>query len=474
VTNSKNWSNFGEATVTYRKRNLDGIGFVLGDGLAGVDLDDCRDPKSGVLEDWARDIVDELDSYTEISPSGTGVKIFLRGELPPGVREKKGSIEIYTRGKYFTVTGHHLPGTPTSLEARQDALVALHGRVFGPAVERRDLPEGPLHDLSDDDIIKMASIAKNGSEFRRLWEGDWSGYSSQSEADQALFGQLAFWTGNDADRLVRLFRRSGLAGREKADRDDYASGTAEKAIRGQTAFYRATSNSANRFSQDLTSSPKKETHSRSVDLEAGKVVGEKIASRVAVQQGEPRQGGQGDAMRAIELALDLAGRDIPEYRRPFDLARRLRTMSAEDPFQFEPAVRAFAERTGDDPETFWLSFYDVWDRILKPEGDDPLAMAAGEADRTPYTPSPCVSPIYAKFASIAWHLALIRGEEPIFLPQARLAELLDTSQRTVSTIISIARKHRLIEVVDGTYDSRTGKAMTYRWIGGDAPPAEAA
>ena len=104
-----------EAVRACKERGYGGIGFVFTpeDDLCGVDLDGCLDPETGEIEPWAWEIIEELDSYTEISPSGTGVHILVRGELPEG-RNRKGRFETYDRGRYFTVTGKHLAGTPQS------------------------------------------------------------------------------------------------------------------------------------------------------------------------------------------------------------------------------------------------------------------------------------------------------------------------------------------------------------------------
>ena len=83
---------------------------MLGDGFAGVDLDHCRDPETGTIEPWAAEIVKLFGTYTKVSPSGTGVKLFGRGALPEGVTgRRKGHIEVYGATRYFTVTGHRLP-----------------------------------------------------------------------------------------------------------------------------------------------------------------------------------------------------------------------------------------------------------------------------------------------------------------------------------------------------------------------------
>ena len=83
-----------------------GIGLVLvaDDDLMVFDLDHCRDAETGVIEEWATGIIDTLNSYTEVSPSGTGIHIFVRGSLP-GKRRRKGRVEVYESGRYMTVTG---------------------------------------------------------------------------------------------------------------------------------------------------------------------------------------------------------------------------------------------------------------------------------------------------------------------------------------------------------------------------------
>lgn len=92
-----------------------GIGLFLGDGICGIDLDGCREPKTGEVSEWAENIVKAFNSYTEISPSATGLKIFCLGSpklerkqkmMGGEVGGKKSAIEAYTEGRYFTVTGN--------------------------------------------------------------------------------------------------------------------------------------------------------------------------------------------------------------------------------------------------------------------------------------------------------------------------------------------------------------------------------
>src|SRR5215207_357507 len=242
-TDPETWGSYEEAVAACKKHGYSGIGvvFTLEDDLCGVDLDGCVDPETGEIERWAREIIDELDSYSEISPSGTGVHVLIRGTLPPG-RNRKGRFEAYDRGRYFTVTERHLAGTPQSIESRQEQLERVVKRVFGSSFAESDnghstngsapMPNG----LTDDALIRKASSASNGQRFARLWSGDTGGYGSHSEADLALCGMLAFWTGGDPVRVDRLFRASGLY-REKWERAGYRDGTISEALDGKTEFY---------------------------------------------------------------------------------------------------------------------------------------------------------------------------------------------------------------------------------------------
>ena len=104
-SNPSTWGTLEEA-VKGLERGFDGIGFVFSgdDSFCGIDIDDCRDPKSGEVTNWVAKIVDGFDSYTEVSPSKTGLKIFIKGQLSGGGIKTK-HVEVYDRLRYFTVTG---------------------------------------------------------------------------------------------------------------------------------------------------------------------------------------------------------------------------------------------------------------------------------------------------------------------------------------------------------------------------------
>ena len=255
-TDPDTWSSFEDAVEYVETGDVEGIGFVFTDDdpIVGVDFDDCREPDTCEVEPPARDIIDRLDSYTEVSPSGTGFHVLLKGELPQG-RNRRGTVELYDSARYFTVTGKHLEGTPLRVARRQDALEAIY-REYVEETESRtesgttprandgrpDLDASVDVDLDDDDLIEKARNASNGEKFQRLWNGQTRGYESHSEADLALCSLLAFWTGGDRSRIDRLFRQSGLM-REKWDEVHYADGstygekTIERAIAGISEYY---------------------------------------------------------------------------------------------------------------------------------------------------------------------------------------------------------------------------------------------
>jgi hypothetical protein len=244
VTDADTWASYEVAVRACQERDHTGVGFVLSpdDPFAAIDLDVCRDPQTGELEEWAQEIVDAFDSYAEVSPSGRGVHVFVRGELPPG-GNKRGPIEMYSTGRFLTFSGNHIAGTPLTIQERGAKLAKLHGRVFGePASANGYVSRGPGNSLSDTEILARARQAANGEAFEKLWAGDASNHASRSEADLALCSRLAFWTGGDPGKVDRLFRQSGLY-RPKWDERHYGDGktygqaTIEKALEGATEFY---------------------------------------------------------------------------------------------------------------------------------------------------------------------------------------------------------------------------------------------
>ena len=127
------------------------------------------------------EILEKIDSYAEVSPSSTGIKIIAKGSLP-GKGTKRGNIEIYDQSRYFTVTGHYVEGSPNKPEPRQDAIKALYQKI-NPPRESPSPPQKPPQPTSilDQELLTLARESKNGGKFEQLWAGDWqgAGYPSQ-------------------------------------------------------------------------------------------------------------------------------------------------------------------------------------------------------------------------------------------------------------------------------------------------------
>ncbi len=140
------WTTFETAASTFQNGGgYAGIGYVFApdDPFAGVDLDGCRDAQTGELADWASDQIAALDTYAEVSPSGTGVKLFAVGKSPlptgkkkllpdaPRMCDKAAAIELYDHGRFFCVTGDKLDGSPAEPQECQvqiDILAKIHFR----------------------------------------------------------------------------------------------------------------------------------------------------------------------------------------------------------------------------------------------------------------------------------------------------------------------------------------------------------
>ena len=240
-TDPATWTSYVEAVKAIKTGY--GIGFVLApeDGLVGIDFDNCI--VNGALEPWAQDLINEFDSYTEISPSGRGIRIFAMGDKPPG-RCRKDRIEMYSEGRFLTITGNHVPATPLNIEPRQEAIDALHKKLIERNESKQPVLLAPsiiTVPLSDSRLIQIAQKSKRGAEFTRLFNGDWQGaYESQSQADQAFMNMLAFWTQKDAAQMNSIMRQSRLyrpKWDEKHGAQTYGEMTTQRAIQDTTNVF---------------------------------------------------------------------------------------------------------------------------------------------------------------------------------------------------------------------------------------------
>lgn len=143
VASPTTWATYDRAAKAVDERELAGVGFVLTerDPFVGIDLDKCRDPSTGVIEGWALDILALAETYAEISPSETGIRLIARGGLEKAAKCDTAHAEVYDRGRYVTITGRHVPGSPAEIREAPNTLAALAARIasFRPA------PVAPAH-----------------------------------------------------------------------------------------------------------------------------------------------------------------------------------------------------------------------------------------------------------------------------------------------------------------------------------------
>ena len=243
--NSDTWSDF--ETAVRESAKYSGIGFMFSNSpFFGVDLDDMpndiQDYQNGGADNIISEFVNTLQSYTEFSQSKTGVHIICKGTLPEGRRKAKndsGGFEMYENGRFFVVTGNYC-SEYGYINDCTESVKPLHSKYLGKTAEPKPNKNITVNLNSVDDIVRAACIAKNGSLFKALYSGDFSAYSSQSEADMAFCNMLAFWCGCDAEKMDAIFRQSGLM-RDKWDRKQsgttYGVITLQKAISGCSQTY---------------------------------------------------------------------------------------------------------------------------------------------------------------------------------------------------------------------------------------------
>lgn len=288
-TNPERWATFDEAVnqvgkmATVKDRTgkgttekIHGVGLVLAPaGLVGLDFDHVMEKnekgQSVVIDETAQELWTYLDSYRELSPSGTGVHVLVKGKKPGNIckvclsrTHRDGSVfdveyEIYDTGRYFTFTGKH-SRLSSGLESRQEQLNKVY-RYIEIQKEIQKKAKSPKKSLSvgscsggsgdkvqatetDDELWEKMFRSQRGEEIRQLYNGQ-TDYTKEtgknkgnpdfSRADLKLCNHLAYWTNNDPERMDRMFRQSGLM-RDKWDRADYRSRTIETAIKSHTPY----------------------------------------------------------------------------------------------------------------------------------------------------------------------------------------------------------------------------------------------
>lgn len=245
VSDPYTWSTYKEVEAAYLRGKYSGLGIVLTNSLAAIDIDHCI--VDGVLTDTAQQVVSMMDSYTEISPSGEGIRILFYAEPLKVDKEhhlinnQKLGLEVYLpefTQKYVTLTGNLLNDSPVN--RRTEAIrQVLDDFMKRPALISPFAVGEPVNNtvanMPDDELLQKIRASKEGEKFNALWSGDMEKYDNDhSKSDMALCGMLAFWTGRDIQRMDRLFRESALY-RPKWNEDrgglSYGARTIDKAVR---------------------------------------------------------------------------------------------------------------------------------------------------------------------------------------------------------------------------------------------------
>ena len=231
------WGTLEQALLGVELGTFDGIGFEFagGGGIVGIDLDHVVNTHTGEVQPWALEIVQRLNSYTEYSPSGTGLHIFVRGDIPSSGRKKVlnkdtgEALEVYKEKRYFTVTAR--PFMPAPVAERPADVAALYAEYF-PVKQAHTAPFS---------VVDAPDYLQRGLDrdktFRALWDGQ-RGTGDESSNDLALFNKLAYWCSRDEERMIQAFLSSPHAAQKddkhlkKMERDDYLRRTAQRAAAG--------------------------------------------------------------------------------------------------------------------------------------------------------------------------------------------------------------------------------------------------
>jgi putative DNA primase/helicase len=212
TADSETWASYEAALATFERGQYNGIGFVLSDedDYVFLDLDKCIGDE-GVSE-FAAWVLEEAVSYTEVSQSGKGLHIIVRGRKPGDACKNSAlSFEMYETGRFCAMTGDVYEGRIT-ITACDEVLERVYRRVW-PNVKQRKPPRSVRPrvavDCPDEDVLKRAQQASDGERFERLWAGEWEAeVGSQSEADAALCSMLLRAAKGDVEQTDALFRQS--------------------------------------------------------------------------------------------------------------------------------------------------------------------------------------------------------------------------------------------------------------------------
>lgn len=240
------FTGFEQALTAYKRGGYDGLGMGIFNGFCAVDIDHCLDtntPEGYKLSDMAQDIINTMDSYTEMSPSGTGIRILFKAtgfqydKAKYYINNRNIGLEVYIEGatsKYVTVTGMQWGewGRKPVKECSEQIAVVLEKYM-----RRKDRqPTTPTYTSADAPDYLQHGLEKD-ERLLALWNGH-RDTTDESGNDLALLNKLAYWCNRDEGQMIEAFLRSPYAAqkddahRKKMQREDYLHSTAQMAIAG--------------------------------------------------------------------------------------------------------------------------------------------------------------------------------------------------------------------------------------------------
>lgn len=253
-TDAKTWATHEKVLV--KSKNV-GIVFTPEKTFLGIDIDHCLE--GGVLKHPQAEaiafLIENADTYVEVSPSGTGLHIYLALSKPLKlVANRHEGFEAYTEGRYFTVTGKSFGEVKPVRTVDPDEALELLKLIGYPWKKKtdsfddkdiaKDTPRKSILDqttlkLRDDEVLGKMFSGKNTKKIQKIYDGDASDYDNDfSRADMALLAHLAFWTQKDAAQIERMWLASPIGSRKKTvTRGDYRTRSVNAAIANCSEVY---------------------------------------------------------------------------------------------------------------------------------------------------------------------------------------------------------------------------------------------
>lgn len=246
------WHSYEDCKKALSQHIGDGLGFFLGDGYLGIDIDKVTEDMAEYFKDtnansMTADFLRNISTYAEISPSGTGLHFIAKGNVP-GERKRYKNLEIYDEGRFFTVTGNVIKDKDRSkvIEIESELKPLYEKYMPKPKVvskENRKIPSITFYNTDRDILEKLFNkgyFSYSGEDLRQIYNGNYQSYfNSQSEADFFMLQRLLYYTGN-INEAISLMERSGL-NREKwykrRSGTNYLGYIAQKAFNGMGTFY---------------------------------------------------------------------------------------------------------------------------------------------------------------------------------------------------------------------------------------------